>query len=86
MGRLLFLWSAGRVAPGVWNGQPRFGGRLSGGYWVWASFPRSRGDRYAKQFSSWDLLVTLIYGQLHQVKSLQERGNEKSPARGRARG
>ena len=32
---------------------------------------QSGGDRYAKQFSSWDLLVTLIYGQLHQVKSLR---------------
>ncbi|MNM87023.1 Transposase DDE domain protein [compost metagenome] len=32
---------------------------------------QSGGDRYAKRFSSWDLLVTLIYGQLHQVKSLR---------------
>lgn len=32
---------------------------------------RCGADRYAKQFTSWDLLVTLIFGQLTQAKSLR---------------
>ena len=32
---------------------------------------QSGGDRYTKRFGSWDLLVTMIYGQLHQVRSLR---------------
>ena len=32
---------------------------------------QSGGDRHTKWFGSWDLLVTIIYGQLHQVRSLR---------------
>ncbi|WP_265065085.1 IS4 family transposase [Pseudomonas sp. B21-056] len=32
---------------------------------------RCGADRYAKQFSSWDLLVTLIFGQITQASSLR---------------
>lgn len=28
-------------------------------------------DRYSKRFNSWDVLVTMIYGQVHQIKSLR---------------
>jgi len=35
-----------------------------------AAVKRCGADRYAKQFTSWDLLVTLIYGQITQAKSL----------------
>nr|WP_298147892.1 IS4 family transposase [uncultured Pseudomonas sp.] len=31
----------------------------------------SGGDRYAKRFSSWDLLVTMIFGQVNQIQSLR---------------
>jgi hypothetical protein len=31
----------------------------------------SGADPYAKQFTSWDLLVTLIFGQMAQTKSLR---------------
>lgn len=36
-----------------------------------AAVKRGGADRYAKQFTSWDLLITLIYGQLVQAKSLR---------------
>ncbi|WRH94507.1 IS4 family transposase [Pseudomonas fluorescens] len=36
-----------------------------------AAVKRCGADRYAKQFTSWDLLVTLIYGQITQAKSLR---------------
>lgn len=36
-----------------------------------AAVKRCKADRYAKQFTSWDLLVTLIFGQLTQAKSLR---------------
>lgn len=36
-----------------------------------AAVKRCGADRYAKQFTSWDLLITLIYGQLVQAKSLR---------------
>lgn len=36
-----------------------------------AAVKRCGTDRYAKKFSSWDLLITLIYGQLTQAKSLR---------------
>lgn len=32
---------------------------------------RSQADRYAKKVGSWDLLVTLLFGQLTQAKSLR---------------
>lgn len=31
----------------------------------------SGADRYAKRFSSWDLLVTMIFGQVNQIQSLR---------------
>ena len=36
-----------------------------------AAVKRCGADRYAKQFTSWDLLITLIYGQITQAKSLR---------------
>ena len=36
-----------------------------------ATVKRCGFDRYAKQFSSWDLLVTLIFGQITQASSLR---------------
>lgn len=44
------------------------------------SVERSKADRYAKSFKSWDLLVLLIYGQLHSgasMRSLLTRFNMK---------
>ena len=36
-----------------------------------AAVKRCGADRYAKRFTSWDLLVTLIFGQMTQAKSLR---------------
>jgi uncharacterized protein DUF4372 len=33
---------------------------------------RHRGDRYIKDFSSWDHLVTLVFAQLGGISSLRE--------------
>ena len=36
-----------------------------------AAVKQSQADRYAKKVSSWDLLVTLLLGQLTQARSLR---------------
>ncbi|NNT94679.1 DUF4372 domain-containing protein, partial [Stutzerimonas nitrititolerans] len=36
-----------------------------------AAVKQSQADRYVKKVSSWDLLVTLLLGQLTQARSLR---------------
>jgi len=63
-----------KVEPGVRYQPTAFGGLLKvlPRRDVAAIVSRHQGDRYVKEFKSWDHLVTLLYGQFGGVSSLRE--------------